>query len=114
MKHSNRKNLNYNYKSELPINRRLYPSTYAIWSQMRQRCNNPKNKDYNNYGGRGITVCIEWNSFDQFLKDMVERPNDLTLDRINNDGPYSKENCRWTDRKTQVLNTRKTKKRVPN
>ena len=70
-------------------------STYNIWSVLHQRCNNPKCKEYPSYGQRGIKICKEWeDSFDNFLKDMGERPAGHSLDRINNNDGYYKENCR--------------------
>lgn len=79
---------------------------YWVWSAMMQRCTNPKNKAYKNYGGRGINVCEKWRSFKGFAEDMLPRPPGAMLDRINNDEGYSPENCRWTDRKTQNSNRR--------
>ena len=67
-------------------------STYTIWKNMKSRCCNPKNKDYKNYGKRGISICERWNSFVNFLEDMGVRPEGLQIDRINNNGNYSKEN----------------------
>jgi hypothetical protein len=74
---------------------------------MLKRCTNTNCKDYYNYGGRGIKVCDEWHSFDNFLKDMGERPEDKTLDRKNSNGNYCKENCRWATSDTQSNNTRR-------
>lgn len=79
---------------------------YAAWLAMRQRCSNPRNPKYSDYGGRGIRVCDRWNVFENFLADMGERPEGMTLDRINNDGNYEPGNCRWADRLTQQGNTR--------
>ncbi|SRR6266498_687224 len=79
-------------------------SEYRIWSQMIQRCNNPNNKRYKNYGARGINVCPEWLVFKNFLKDMGKRPEGLTLDRINNDGNYEPSNCKWSTYKEQNNN----------
>lgn len=70
--------------------------TYNSWYAMIQRCTNPKNKRWNKYGGRGITVCSRWKtSFINFLKDMGERPDGRTLDRVNVNGNYKPSNCRW-------------------
>lgn len=70
--------------------------TYQCWQDMKQRCYNPKNHNYKRYGGRGIVVCQRWlASFDNFVDDMGEKPNGLTLDRTDNDGMYAPENCHW-------------------
>lgn len=78
---------------------------YRIWLNMKQRCNNPNNKDYVHYGNRGIKVCTEWeSSFDSFRDWAIENgyTTELTLDRKNNDRGYCPDNCRWATRKEQV------------
>lgn len=80
---------------------------YGTWHQMINRCENPKSKHYDRYGGRGIKVCDEWHDFWSFVKwsdSIGGRPNGYTLDRIDNDGNYCPENCRWADWKTQTSN----------
>jgi hypothetical protein len=81
---------------------------YRVWSRLRARCNNPKNIGYQNYGGRGISVCPQWNSFEVFLADMGRRPMGHSIDRINNDGNYEPANCRWATTAEQNRNRRDT------
>lgn len=81
---------------------------YNVWSQMRWRCNSPKCPQYQYYGGRGIKVCERWNeSFANFLQDVNSGYQEgLSLDRVDNDGDYSPENCAWATRTQQMRNTR--------
>ncbi len=78
--------------------------TYMSWAGMIQRCTNPNSEDYHNYGGRGITVCEQWMKFENFLNHMGECPQKHSIDRINNEKGYYKENCRWATPKQQARN----------
>ena len=73
---------------------------------MRQRCLNPNRPDYPRYGGRGITICEQWSSFNQFLADMGERPPGTSLDRKDNEAGYEPGNCRWATPMQQTANRR--------
>lgn len=78
--------------------------THRIWRAMIERTTNPNSDSWSRYGGAGRGVSDDWRQFAAFYRDMGEAPDGLTLDRINNDLGYSKENCRWADRTTQALN----------
>lgn len=79
---------------------------YKLWQSMKDRCDNPNNKQYKDYGERGITLCKEWYSYTQFYLDMGERPEGLTLERIDNSLGYCPPNCKWATRSEQSLNQR--------
>ena len=81
---------------------------FHTWVAIRQRCFNKNSKYYSHYGARGIKVCDRWLVFENFLADMGEPEDGLSLDRINNDGDYEPSNCRWATKQTQVRNRRTT------
>lgn len=89
-----------------PDHKPRHQKTYAAWTSMRTRCRNPKDARWKYYGGRGITVCERWETYENFLEDMGEAPEGLTLDRIDNNGNYESDNCRWATRKVQDENKR--------
>lgn len=86
-----------------------FTPAYETWKGMVQRCTNPANQEWHNYGGRGITVDPSWRIFANFYKDMGDRPQNKTLDRKNNNLGYSKDNCRWATSKEQAANRRNTR-----
>lgn len=79
---------------------------YRVWCTMKERCQNPNHDHYKDYGGRGIRVCDRWQGFQNFISDMGDRPEGLTLERINNDGNYEPLNCKWATRAEQGANKR--------
>ena len=81
--------------------------TYQTWRGMISRCTRPYTNGFRYYGGRGITVCDRWTTFGNFLEDMGERPEGMTLDRIDVNGRYEPSNCKWSTPKEQAQNKRK-------
>jgi hypothetical protein len=81
-----------------------YTPTYQSWQAMRQRCLNPKHTHFGNYGGKGVVICAEWASYEQFLADMGVRPNGMSLERKDNTKGYCRGNCCWASRTEQNRN----------
>lgn len=80
---------------------------YAVWTAMKARCDNPNDKSFKNYGGRGIGYDSNWSSFENFVADVGLPPEGMTLERVDNSKGYSKENCVWESHKAQSRNTRR-------
>jgi len=110
------RNLKYGDPHFVKWHRKSKTPEYYSWESMIQRCTNKNNPFYHRYGGRGITVCSNWlESFEQFLADMGTRPQEgFQLDRRDNDGDYTVDNCRWIDSKTNARNSSHTQLTLEN
>jgi hypothetical protein len=97
------------YQKEAPITHgQAYSPTYHSWQHIKQRCSDPNFPNFKDYGGRGVSYCARWESFENFLEDMGERPDGKTIDREDVDGNYTPDNCRWATSEEQARNKRNT------
>ncbi|MDR9052041.1 hypothetical protein FEP39_03613 [Burkholderia multivorans] len=94
------------YRTHGHTSGRKFSPEYYSWSSMMTRCTNPKSSKYGDYGGRGISVCERWRTFENFIADMGPRPDGTTLERVSVNGHYEPTNCKWATRKRQSNNTR--------
>ncbi len=92
-----------------PVTARRSSPEYKAWGHMIERCRNPNTECFADYGGRGITVCDRWRTYEHFLADMGPRPAGMTLERKDNERGYEPGNCVWATRKQQMRNRRNTK-----
>lgn len=83
--------------------------TYKVWQGIHQRCENPQDIHYRSYGARGIKVCDSWKSFENFYRDMGDKPEGYSIGRIDNDRDYEPKNCRWETTKQQAQNRNNTR-----
>jgi len=105
-KHRSTKSCGCLHKEKIITHDKWGTSTYNSWKSMKQRCLNENNVKFTIYGGRGIMICERWIVFENFFADMGERPEGMTLDRIDNDGHYELDNCRWATPIVQRHNRR--------
>lgn len=103
------KSLKYESKNSELVTPKNKPSSYGSWTSMKQRCLNPKNSSYMDYGGRGITICPSWYDFESFYRDMGEKKIGEELDRIDVNAGYNPTNCRWVSKKENAKNKRSSK-----